>query len=71
MVIYLGVDNNVFVCIVLGNCNFDSTKEKFCSWWQEINDDKFDWTLWQGSTASASTGPSKDHSGKGKHGWVT
>ena len=70
---FLGVLENygylstfVFVCIVLGNCNFDSNKGTFCSWRQEKNDDKFDWTLQQGSTPSGSTGPSKDHSGKGR-----
>ena len=39
------------------NCNFTND---MCYWSQSINDD-FDWTFHAGSTSSAGTGPSADH----------
>ena len=45
-------------------CNFDNG---FCTW-TNARDDKFDWSIKNGSTASVGTGPHTDHtSGKGSY----
>ena len=50
-----------FLPVFTGSCNFDS--KTFCTY-TNIKDgsDNFDWTLQQGGTLSAGTGPSADHS---------
>ncbi|KAI8780792.1 MAM and LDL-receptor class A domain-containing protein 2, partial [Biomphalaria glabrata] len=56
-------------CPALAQCTFDSG---FCDFTQETND-KFDWSLGSGSTATFGTGPSKDHtlgSSLGKYAYI-
>ncbi|KAH3887675.1 hypothetical protein DPMN_011693 [Dreissena polymorpha] len=40
-------------------CNFDTD---VCGWTQDTTDN-FDWTRYRGSTTTAGTGPTNDHSG--------
>ena len=48
------------------NCNFE---EGFCGWHNEQNKDVFDWTRYQGATASIGTGPKVDHTTLTPKGW--
>ncbi|GFR70367.1 MAM and LDL-receptor class A domain-containing protein 2-like, partial [Elysia marginata] len=42
------------------SCDFEISGNQLCSYTQDKNDD-FDWSFWQGPTASAGTGPRFDH----------
>lgn len=56
---------NQYVLLPTVSCNFDTD---FCSWTNVANTDKFDWSRQHGSTQSAGTGPTQDHtSGQGSY----
>ncbi|XP_048584181.1 MAM and LDL-receptor class A domain-containing protein 1 isoform X2 [Nematostella vectensis] len=53
----------------MGDCDFD---EGLCKDWENLDNkfDQFDWSPGRGSTPTALTGPTADHSGKGQYAYI-